>query len=156
MCVCLSLWCVVCQQCINLVSVLCGWYFCVVCCLPVVCQTRSLCHVCGLSVCCVVSGVSVCCMWSFCVMCNLCQWCVGPGQCVMCGLSVVCVVCQWYVRPGQCMIIIIDNFYIALFSGVPKLTALYNILQHFLSFTNVIHIIMTTNKYMCHTRSSDI
>ena len=43
------------------------------------------------------------------------------------------------------IIIIIDNFCIALFSGVPKLTALYNILQHFLSFTNVIHIIMTTN-----------
>ena len=42
------------------------------------------------------------------------------------------------------LIIIIDNFCIALFFGVPKLTALYNILQHFLSFTNVIHIIMTT------------
>ena len=42
------------------------------------------------------------------------------------------------------IIIIIDNFCIALFSGVPKLTALY-ILQHFLSFTNTIHIIMTTN-----------
>ena len=42
------------------------------------------------------------------------------------------------------IIIIIDNFCIALFSGVPKLTALY-ILQHFLSFTNVIRIIMTTN-----------
>ena len=37
------------------------------------------------------------------------------------------------------IIIIIDNFCIALFSGVPKLTALYNVLQHFLSFTNVIH-----------------
>ena len=43
------------------------------------------------------------------------------------------------------IIIIIDNFCIVLFSGVPKLTALYNILQHFLSFTNVIHILMTTN-----------
>ena len=43
------------------------------------------------------------------------------------------------------IIIIINNFYIALFSGVPKLTALYNILQHFLSFTNIIHVIMTTN-----------
>ena len=43
------------------------------------------------------------------------------------------------------IIIIIDNFCIALFSGVPKLTALYNILQHFLSFTNITHIIMTTN-----------
>ena len=42
------------------------------------------------------------------------------------------------------LILIIDNFCIALFSGVPKLTALY-ILQHFLSFTNIIHIIMTTN-----------
>ena len=42
------------------------------------------------------------------------------------------------------IIIIIDNFCIALFSGVPKLTALY-ILQHFLSFTNIIHIILTTN-----------
>ena len=43
------------------------------------------------------------------------------------------------------IIIIIDNFCVALFSGVPKLTALYNILQHFLSFMNIIHIIMTTN-----------
>ena len=43
------------------------------------------------------------------------------------------------------MMIIIDNFCIAQFSGLPKLTALYNILQHFLSFTNIIHIIMTTN-----------
>ena len=42
-------------------------------------------------------------------------------------------------------IIIINNFCTALFSGVPKLTALYNILQHFLSFTNIIHITMTTN-----------
>ena len=41
--------------------------------------------------------------------------------------------------------IIIDNVCIALFSGVPKLTAFYNILQHFLSFTNIIHIIMATN-----------
>ena len=49
--------------------------------------------------------------------------------------------------PGErlCQIIIIDNFCIVLFSGVHKLTALYNILQHFLSFTNIIHIIMTTN-----------
>ena len=38
-----------------------------------------------------------------------------------------------------------NNFCIALFSGVHKLTALYNILQHFLSFTNMVHIIMTTN-----------
>ena len=37
------------------------------------------------------------------------------------------------------IIIIIDNFCIALFSGVPKLTALY-ILQHFLSFTNIIQL----------------
>ena len=43
------------------------------------------------------------------------------------------------------IIIIIDNFCIALFPGVFTLTALYNILQHFLSFTKVIHIIMTTN-----------
>ena len=43
------------------------------------------------------------------------------------------------------IIIIIDNFYIALFSGVPKLTALYNILQHFLSCTNIIHIIISIN-----------
>ena len=47
---------------------------------------------------------------------------------------------------GACgIIIIIDNFCIALFSGVHKLTALYNILQPFLIFTNIIHIIMTTN-----------
>ena len=43
------------------------------------------------------------------------------------------------------VIIIINNFCVALFSGVPKLTALYNSLQHFLSFTNIIHIIMKTN-----------
>ena len=50
------------------------------------------------------------------------------------------------VRVCVCIIlIIIDNFCIALFSGVPKLTALYNILQRVLSFTNIIHIIMTTN-----------
>ena len=48
-------------------------------------------------------------------------------------------------RKTSSIIIIIDNFCIALFSGVPKLTALYNILQHFLSFTNITHIIMTTN-----------
>ena len=42
-------------------------------------------------------------------------------------------------------IIIIDNFCIALFSDVPKLTVLYNILQHFLSITDIIDIIMTTN-----------
>ena len=54
------------------------------------------------------------------------------------------------------IMIIIDNFWKALFSGVPKLTALYNILQHFLSFTNIIHIIMTTNKHMCHMRNSNV
>ena len=41
--------------------------------------------------------------------------------------------------PGWWQIIIIDNFSIALFSGVPKLTVLY-ILQHFLSFTNIIQL----------------
>ena len=35
------------------------------------------------------------------------------------------------------IIIIINNFSIALFSGVHKLTMLYNILQHFLRFTNI-------------------
>ena len=50
---------------------------------------------------------------------------------------------HWVTEDSQ-IIIIIDNFCIALFSGVPKLNALY-ILQHFLSFTNTIHIIMTTN-----------
>ena len=39
------------------------------------------------------------------------------------------------------VIIIIDNFSIALFSGAHKLTVLYDILQHFLSFTNVLHYI---------------
>ena len=47
--------------------------------------------------------------------------------------------------PTNAYLIIIDNFCITLFSGEPKFTALYNILQHFLSFTNIIHIIMTTN-----------
>ena len=50
-----------------------------------------------------------------------------------------------HILLSQIIIIIIDNFSIALFSGVPKLTALYNILQHFLCFTNIIHIITTTN-----------
>ena len=53
------------------------------------------------------------------------------------------------VQVTECVLIIIiilDNFCIALFSGVPKLIALYTILQHFLSFTNIIHIMMTTNK----------
>ena len=36
-------------------------------------------------------------------------------------------------KTGSIIIIIIDNFCIALFSGVHKLTALYNTLQHFLS-----------------------
>ena len=58
------------------------------------------------------------------------------------------------------VIIIIDNFCFVLFSDVLKLTALYNILQHFLSFTNIILIIMTTNciiyKYVCHKKSSNI
>ena len=53
------------------------------------------------------------------------------------------------------LIIVIDNFCIALFSGAHNRSALYNILQHFLSFTNVIHIIMTTTynihkKYKVH------
>ena len=53
--------------------------------------------------------------------------------------------CTLSTKSVGIIIIIIDNFCIALFSGVLKLTALYNILQHFLSFTNIIHIIMTTN-----------
>ena len=44
------------------------------------------------------------------------------------------------------IMIILNNFCIALFSGVPELTAIYNILQHFYeSFTNIRHIIMTIN-----------
>ena len=61
---------------------------------------------------------------------------------------------------GTLIITTIDNFRIALFSGVPKLTALYNILQHFLSFTNIIHIIMTImyniQVHICYMRSSKI
>ena len=44
------------------------------------------------------------------------------------------------------IIIILNNFCIALVSGLPKLTELYNILQYFLSFTNIIHIIMTRRR----------
>ena len=66
-----------------------------------------------------------------------------PGSVSRAMMSVVMVfwppVCQLII------IIITDNFCIALFSGVHELTALYNILQHFKSFTNIIHIIMTTN-----------
>ena len=54
------------------------------------------------------------------------------------------IVHNWWYQSAN-IIIVINNFCIALFSGVPKLTALYNILQHFLSFTNIIYIIMTTN-----------
>ena len=49
------------------------------------------------------------------------------------------------VKACRKVIIIIDTFCVALFSGVPKLAVLYGILQHFLSFTNIIHVIMTTN-----------
>ena len=38
------------------------------------------------------------------------------------------------------IIIIIDTFSIALFSGVHKLTVLYDILQNFLYFTSVLYI----------------
>ena len=43
------------------------------------------------------------------------------------------------------VMIIIDNFCIALLSGIHKLIVLYNILQLFLSYANVIHLIMTPN-----------
>ena len=76
------------------------------------------------------------------------------GHAESCAVPRVGVVRQCFRRPPYetvqqmriiIIIIIIDNFCIALFSGVPKLTALYNILQHFISFTNIIYIIMTTN-----------
>ena len=72
------------------------------------------------------------------------------------------------------IIIIIDNFCIALFSEVHKLAALYNTLQHFLSKNKIIKgnnvhesntYIRTNNayyiypkniKYMCHMRSGSI
>ena len=65
-------------------------------------------------------------------------WCLTPSQQVR----------LYQVEKNTNKITIIkiaDSFCIALFSGVPKLTAPYNILQHFLSFTSIIHIIMTTN-----------
>ena len=85
----------------------------------------------------------------------------GPSGC-FCRQPKLSSVCHWLVNNKLCykkhyaflpsphrhqprfLIIIINNFCIALFSGVPKLTAFYNIL-HFLSFTNIIHIIMTTD-----------
>ena len=79
--------------------------------------------------------------------------CSAVARLVACGISPESAgalsvrVCVWS-RTHSCsmrMLIIIDHFCIALFSGVHKLTALYNILQHFLSFTNIKHIIMTTN-----------
>ena len=69
------------------------------------------------------------------------------------------------------IIIIIDNFCIALFSHVYKLTALYNTLQHFLSENKIIkgnnvHASNTyirtnnasiyTHKYMCRMRSGSM
>ena len=47
---------------------------------------------------------------------------------------------SWTTDTCRMIIIITDKL-----SGVHKLTALYNILQHVPSFTNIIHIIMTTN-----------
>ena len=46
-------------------------------------------------------------------------------SCFGCGCKII--------LPIIIIIIIIDNFCIPLFSGVHKLTALYNTLQHFLS-----------------------
>ena len=47
------------------------------------------------------------------------------------------------------IIIIIDNFCIALFSGVHKITALYNILQHFLSENKMEGKMFTKNYEQC-------
>ena len=63
-------------------------------------------------------------------------------MCVHGEIPVISVMCNMLLFA---FIIIIDHFCIALFSGVHKITALYNILQHFLSFTNIIHIIMTNS-----------
>ena len=70
------------------------------------------------------------------------------------------------------IIIIIDNFFIALFSDVHKLTALYNTLLHFLSENKIIKgnihesnaYIRTSNayiytkniNYMCRMRSGSM
>ena len=90
-----------------------------------------------------------------------CCWARRPGAVVL--LLVLCwslSAYRWAPPPTTRNIIIIDNCCRALFSDVPKLIALYNILQDFLSFTNIIHIIMTTNnviyKYMCHMRNSNL
>ena len=50
------------------------------------------------------------------------------------------------------LIIITDNFCIALFSGVHKLTVLYNILQHFLSENKYLKVhltLRTADKFTC-------
>ena len=44
-----------------------------------------------------------------------------------------------------CVLQALPHTVFSVFSGVHKLTAVYNILQHFLGFTNIIHIIMTAN-----------
>ena len=50
--------------------------------------------------------------------------------------DIACTLCQWDLKVGQLqavwgvIIILIDNFCIALFSGVHKLTTLYNTLLH--------------------------
>ena len=72
---------------------------------------------------------------------------VSTGQYVLLLFNDISIGLYHYHWTKQ-QIIIINNFCIALFSGqtgVPKLTVLYSILQHFLSFTTIIHIIMTTN-----------
>ena len=48
------------------------------------------------------------------------------------------------------IIIIIDNFCIVLFSGVPKLTALYNILQHFMGENETLPSKNNNNNNKCY------
>ena len=54
--------------------------------------------------------------------------------------------CIFYSTWRYLLIVIIDNFYIALFPGVHKLTVLYNIQQHFLSEKNIVYGVAPVQK----------
>ena len=61
--------------------------------------------------------------------------------------------CPWECKPlcvntDLIIIIIIDNFCIALFCGVHKLTALYNIFQHFLR-KKLMKVTCSNNAFIC-------
>ena len=79
-------------------------------------------------------------------------------------MVVVVVIIVVAAAAAAVVVVVVDNFCIALFSSVDKLTALHNILQHFLSekkqkhegimFKAVIHICQLT--LYIHTKNSSL